>query len=91
MVLDKLREQISSLDGVMLRLAAQRLALASQIGEYKKVHGIPIRNLDVEVQAISRAREDAELYHIDPQLAEDLQRLQVKYAVLEQEKVVNTL
>ena len=80
-MLDKLREQISSLDGVMLSLAAQRLDLVRQIGEYKREHGLPIRNLEVEEKAIQRAREN----HVNPQLAEDLQRLLIKYAVLEQE------
>lgn len=86
MVLDELRDQIASLDGVMLRLVAQRLALAHQIGECKKENSLPIRDLEVERLAILRARGDAELYNCDPQLAEDLQRLQIKYAILEQEK-----
>ncbi|MCL2089136.1 MAG: chorismate mutase [Oscillospiraceae bacterium] len=64
MDIDQLREKIDQIDDQMLSLFEQRMAVAKQIGSYKKAHSLPVNNPLREQEIILRFRKKS------PELAE---------------------
>ncbi len=58
MTIDELRTEIDRLDAQLLRIFNQRAALALQIGELKKVAGLPVFDPAREKNIFRRMKED---------------------------------
>ena len=85
--LQGLRQAISAVDDELLRLAAKRLDLARQVGEYKLLHGLAIKDYEVEKQIIERTKERARQYGIYGEMAESLVKTLIKYSVIRQDEL----
>ena len=53
--LSSAREQIDMIDDELAKLMAQRFAITDEIGRYKKVRGLSVRNPERERAVINRA------------------------------------
>ncbi|MGC8850239.1 MAG: prephenate dehydratase [Candidatus Bathyarchaeia archaeon] len=73
--LDAYRDEIDELDERILRDLALRVETARKIGEYKRIHGIPVRDREREVQVLARVRILAERYGLDPLEVSNIYRL----------------
>src|SRR5581483_1460847 len=78
LVSDALREKIRAIDKELVSLTARRLDLARRVGEIKRAKGVPIRNYQVEAEALRLVREAAAELGVDPALAEDLLKLEIR-------------
>ena len=56
MDLDDLRLRLAAIDRELLALVARRQALAAEIGEAKRLAGLPTRDFEQERQVVERAR-----------------------------------
>jgi prephenate dehydrogenase/chorismate mutase len=54
-----LRARIAALDTEIVRLAAERFALVREVGETKRVQGLPVRSFTAEADVIARYRAAA--------------------------------
>ena len=57
--LERLRGEIDRVDAELLRLFAERMRLADQIGAYKAEHALPVRAEGREAEILPRVRERA--------------------------------
>jgi len=57
--LTDLRARIAALDTEIVRLAAERFALVREVGETKRVQGLPVRSFTAEADVIARYRAAA--------------------------------
>ncbi|MEM2123650.1 MAG: prephenate dehydratase [Candidatus Bathyarchaeia archaeon] len=73
--LEDYRIRIDELDEKILEYLALRVEAARKIGEYKRSHGIPVRDREREAQVLSRIRFSAEKYGLDPLEVSDIYRL----------------
>ena len=85
--LSTLRHAISAVDDELLQLAAKRLDLARQVGEYKLRHGLAIKDYEVEKQIIERTRDRAKQHGIYTEMAESLVKTLIKYSVIAQDEL----
>lgn len=81
-----LREEIRALDREILRVAAQRVRVAREVGERKAASGIPIRNYEVEAEVLRAAEAESLRLGIDPRFGRELLGLSISEAVRVQEK-----
>jgi chorismate mutase/prephenate dehydrogenase len=84
--LAKLRDEIRRIDRSLVELTAQRLDLARRVGEIKRAGGMPIRNYVVEAEAIALVRDAAAKLRVDPNVAEELLKLEIRESLRVQEK-----
>jgi chorismate mutase / prephenate dehydrogenase len=84
--LDSLRHEIGQVDRDIITLIARRLELAEEVGQIKMDQQLPIKNYQVEKQVIARNRSFAESLGSIPELAEDLSKLLIQYAVATQDE-----
>ncbi len=84
--LPDIRHDIRQVDDQILKLVAQRMALAREVGAAKLAHALPIKDFRVEKDVIERARTRAEELGLYPELAEALTRLLIQYAVAAQDE-----
>ena len=80
-----LRQQMRATDKAILALMAKRLKTAQRIGEAKRKRGLPVRNYDVEADAIREARSLCRKHKIDPALGEEVMRTLIRAAIQAQE------
>ncbi|MEM3736653.1 MAG: chorismate mutase, partial [Candidatus Bathyarchaeia archaeon] len=85
---NQLREKIRRIDSGILRLAKARLELVRQIGEKKKLLGLPITDLAVEREVIERATSLSEAIGLNKELALKLVGLLVWESVRIQGEVI---
>ncbi|HWG91164.1 MAG TPA: prephenate dehydrogenase/arogenate dehydrogenase family protein [Candidatus Thermoplasmatota archaeon] len=85
-VLDTHRSRIRAIDRHLVALLAERTHLAKEVGEIKVREGIPIRNFQVEAEAIRLARQEAEARGLRPEAAEEIVKLAIAEAVRVQER-----
>lgn len=57
MELQELRNEINRIDGEMLALLGQRLAVCRSIAEYKRANGLPVRDAARETEKLHMAME----------------------------------
>lgn len=72
--LDLLREQIDVVDGQLVQLLSQRLALVAEVGEVKSANGLPIYAPDREAAMLEKRRGEAEALGVSGDLIEDILR-----------------
>lgn len=75
MSIEDLRQRIDEIDAQVIRLIAERMRTAGQIGEEKKKLGRPITDNNREMQVIERVKRIARQEKINPEDIEDLYRL----------------
>lgn len=88
--LGALRDKVRDLDDRILRLVAERLELAREIGQVKADASLPIKDYRVEKEVIDRSRAKARELGLYEAMAEDVSRLLIKYAVLAQDEIQRT-
>lgn len=81
-----LRKEMRAVDKALLAQLARRLRTAQKIGAVKRKKGLPLRNYDVEAEAIAEARRLCKKYGIDQHLGEDVMRILIEAAVQAQER-----
>jgi chorismate mutase/prephenate dehydrogenase len=86
MALDDLRLRLAAIDRELLALVARRQALAAEIGETKRVDGLPTRDFDQERQVVERARGIAAELRTSPSLAEQMMLLLIRSSLTIQEQ-----
>lgn len=79
--LPPLRERIAQIDEQILKLIAERLEASVDVAEAKKSAGIPIRNFQVEVEVLGRARRAAQKHGFDEELAQRVLRELIEASV----------
>ena len=84
--LAKLREQVRAIDERFYQLAAERLALARQIGAVKKAANLPIKDYKTEKDVLERSRVKAKEFGLPQCMGEDLAGLLIRYAVQAQDE-----
>jgi chorismate mutase/prephenate dehydrogenase len=89
--LDQHRRDIEALDRRILHLVCERLELARQIGELKRVAGIPLRNFKVEAEVYQRFADASSLLGLDEVLGRDLATFLIRKAVEEQAAHLDTV
>ena len=85
-MLDKLRQEIRSMDRRIAELVAQRQELARQVGQAKIRSGLPVRDYGVEKAVLKRMRVQAEELGVDSDLLQDIATALIKGAVGVQEQ-----
>ncbi len=83
--LPPLRAQIRGLDDDILKLIAERLRVAAEIGRVKNAEGLPIKDFQVERDVQAHARRRAAELGVFEDLAGELADLLIRYAVKTQE------
>lgn len=84
--LDHLRNEIRTIDDEILTLMSKRLKLAGEVGRVKFENGFAIKNFKVEKEVIERAKNRARELGLYEKLAEEVAKLQIRFAVLAQEE-----
>jgi chorismate mutase/prephenate dehydrogenase len=70
--LDELRARIEALDAQLIAIAAERIALARQVGDTKRRGRIPTVDFAREAYVLARARDAAAERGLTPDVAEDI-------------------
>ncbi|MEK6596984.1 MAG: prephenate dehydrogenase/arogenate dehydrogenase family protein, partial [Gemmatimonadota bacterium] len=83
--LEALRGRIAAVDQELVHLAAERLTLATAVGQAKLAQGLPIRNYETEAEVLARYRRHAEGEGVEPEFARRLATLLIGEAVRRQE------
>lgn len=83
--LEELRREIASVDAAMVELVASRLALAAEVGEAKRVAGLPVRSFSTEAEVLERFQRLGAAAGLDERLAERIAHLLIGAAVRVQE------
>jgi chorismate mutase/prephenate dehydrogenase len=84
--LAKLRDEIRAIDRALVEMTARRLDLARRVGDIKAAAHQPVRNYVVEAEAIRLVREAASALRVDPNVAEELLKLEIRESLRVQEK-----
>ncbi|MDF1661969.1 MAG: prephenate dehydrogenase/arogenate dehydrogenase family protein [Planctomycetota bacterium] len=84
--LDQLRQEIGQVDQEIVELMARRLRLAEEVGQWKLKQNLPVKNYQVEKRVIARNRAFAQESGCLPDLAEDVSKLLIEYAVATQDE-----
>ena len=79
--LDEMRKRIASLDREIMSLVAERMEVATRIGEAKIKAGLPIRNLPVEEEVIERFTTMGAKQGISRETSEQICRALIREAV----------
>ena len=86
MSLEELRNQLSSIDGQLIELIAARQRLVSEIGRSKQSTGRATRDYEREKNVLDRARAQAESLAVDPDLAEEILTVLIRWSLTHQER-----
>lgn len=70
--LQQYRKKINQLDSRILKLLEERFAVVKKVGEYKKKHGLPVRNAKREKELVAAMTEQSGL---DPEFVKKLYKL----------------
>ncbi|HZE08365.1 MAG TPA: prephenate dehydrogenase/arogenate dehydrogenase family protein [Gemmatimonadaceae bacterium] len=84
--LAQLRAELAALDESLLRIVAQRQALAGEIGRIKSKMGRSTRDFAQEKEVIGRVRGAAKALDLDPNLAEQISLMLIRASLTVQEQ-----
>lgn len=84
--LGPLRDRIVEIDGDLVRLAAERVRIAREIGARKRAEGLPTIDYAQERRVLERARERALESELDAEVAQHLVARLIRAAVTAQEE-----
>lgn len=88
--LQTLRNELDAIDTQILDLLAQRFTATQQVGEYKKAHDMPVRDLDREESMFNRIRQKAVDHQLDPELCVSIYKLIINAVVKNHEAIKRT-
>ena len=80
-MISDLRNRIREIDKEIIRLAAERIKVAEEIGKIKVTDGLQIRDLEVERAVLERYRNASEGTLLDVTSAEDIARILIQNSV----------
>jgi chorismate mutase/prephenate dehydrogenase len=86
MDLKELRARLTSLDGELLGLIAERQRISEEVARAKRSTGLPTRDFQREREVLLNARAAAEKLGLSPALAESLLRLLIRSSLATQEQ-----
>ncbi len=86
MSLDKLRAELSGIDGRLVELIAERQRVVARIGAEKLKTDRATRDYEREKEVLDRARAQAHTLDVDPDLAESIMRALIRASLASQEK-----
>ncbi len=86
MSLEKLREQLSTVDVELVSLIAKRQRIVGDIGRDKRMSGQATRDYQREKVVLSRAREQADIHGVNPNVAEEIMSLLIQSSLTSQER-----
>lgn len=81
-----LRVEVARTDEQIMKLIARRLDLARRVGEIKLKAGLPIQDYNVEKMVLERNLRRARELELPPEIAEDVTRTLIHYAVQVQDE-----
>lgn len=84
--LEELRDRIRAVDSELLRLAAERMALARAVGEHKRERQLPVVDFDREALVLEHARRIAGEHGLPEPLAESLVTTLIRASVTLQDQ-----
>jgi chorismate mutase/prephenate dehydrogenase len=84
--LDAVRRRIGEIDGDLVRLVAERVRLAREVGEIKRSQNLPTVDYAQERRVLEQARLAAEEGGLDPAVAEDVLARLIRASVTAQEE-----
>jgi chorismate mutase/prephenate dehydrogenase len=84
--LDELRDRIRAVDSDLLRLAAERMALARAVGEFKRERQLPVVDFDREALVLEHARRLAREHGLPDSVAEALVTTLIRASVTLQDQ-----
>ena len=84
--LDGLRSRIAEVDGQLVALMAERLALVREIGAAKRTGGLPVRSYATETEVVDRLRRLASAHGLDERVADALAGVLIGESVRAQEE-----
>lgn len=79
-MIEDVRSKIDEIDCAIIKLVCERKNLIHKLSQLKKLSGIPVRNVKLEIQKIKKAKSMS----TDETLAEDVMRLLIAHAVMQQ-------
>lgn len=85
--LETLRQELDRIDKDLLDLVAKRFTVTQQVGEYKKAHNLPVRDLAREQSMFERIRSEAKQHQLDPDFCESLYTLIINEVVKNHEAI----
>lgn len=85
MDLPELRARLDAVDADLIRLAAERQRIVSEIGRLKRAQGRQVRDFAREREVLEQAARNAQALGLDPALAQDLLRSLIEASLGTQE------
>ena len=85
--LDELRISISEVDQQLMELIQKRMHLCEQVGEYKKIRNLPIKDYGIEKKIIERVRREARDSGLDEGLFESIFKTLIEHSVMIQDEL----
>ena len=80
-MINDLRDKIREIDEDIVRLAAERIRIAEEIGRIKVKEGLQIRDLEVEKKVLERYRNASDGTLLDTTSAEEIARILIQNSV----------
>jgi chorismate mutase/prephenate dehydrogenase len=77
----RLRKDIARIDQQIVSLIAWRLQVADEIGNQKRLAGLPVRNFRAEVDVLERSRAACSGFGIDPEIGQAVFQVLIEAAV----------
>lgn len=86
-VLHRTRQRIAAVDRELMTLVSERMRLATDVGEAKRVLGLPVRSFGTEAEVLARYRAAAAAAGLEHEFAEAVALLLIDGAVRRQEEL----
>lgn len=86
--LAELRKEIAEADALILKALAKRMECVAKVGDYKKKHGLPVKDFGVEKQIYDKLRVSAQKFQLDEEFCEEVFRTIIEFSVKSQEETL---
>lgn len=80
MDLNEIREHLDRIDSALLLMVAERMSFMPKVAKYKLENNLPRFHPEREAQIIQAKRKMAEQLGVEPELAQELMELLIKYS-----------
>lgn len=86
-ILQQARQRIAAVDRELMALVSERMRLATDVGQAKRVLGLPVRSFGTEAEVLARYRAAAAAAGLEHEFAEAVALLLIDGAVRRQEEL----